>query len=102
MRDGTAEKVSRDQISGANADREIFIFPVQLTASRIGNLTRLILTLAICGDRTYIYKLVHNIFKYFSFNFVEFRLRFSLVSPFLGVFVVVCFLSATNPAVVTI
>ena len=32
-----------------NKDREIFIFPVQLTTSRIDNLTRLILTLAICG-----------------------------------------------------
>ena len=30
-----------------NGGREIFIFPVQLTTSRIGNLTRLILTLAI-------------------------------------------------------
>ena len=29
-------------------DREIFIFPVQLTSSRIGNLTRLIHTIAIC------------------------------------------------------
>ena len=35
---------------GANGDREKFnfIFPVQLTTSRIGNLTRLIHTLAIC------------------------------------------------------
>ena len=32
----------------ANGDRGIFIFPVQLTTSRIGNLTRLIDTLAIC------------------------------------------------------
>ena len=58
MRDGTAEPVSRDQIevfsymqkkiySGANADREILIFPVQLTTSRIGNLTRLIHALVI-------------------------------------------------------
>ena len=31
-----------------NADREILIFPVQLTTSRIGNLTRLIHTLAVC------------------------------------------------------
>ena len=32
---------SRDtKFSGANADREIFIFPVQLTMSRIGNLSR--------------------------------------------------------------
>ena len=36
------------QISAANGDREIFIFPDELTTSRIGNLTRLIHTLAIC------------------------------------------------------
>ena len=49
-RDGTAETVSRDQIlrHERNADRGILIFPVQLTTSRIGNLTRLIHTLAIC------------------------------------------------------
>ena len=35
------------KFSGANRDREIFIFPVQLTTSRIGNLARSILTLAI-------------------------------------------------------
>ena len=52
-RDGTAEPVSRDQISGANADRKIFILPVQLTTSRIGNLTRLIHTLAVCDDHTH-------------------------------------------------
>ena len=47
-RDGATQPVSRDQISGANADKEIFIFPVQLTTSWIiGNLTRLIHTLAI-------------------------------------------------------
>ena len=38
-RDGTAEPVSR------HGNRGIFIFPVQLTTSRIGNLTRLIHTL---------------------------------------------------------
>ena len=33
-RDGTAEAVSQETIfSGANGDREIFIFPVQLTTS---------------------------------------------------------------------
>ena len=32
----------------------MFIFPFQLTTSRIGSLTRLILTLAICEDHTYI------------------------------------------------
>ena len=33
------------KFSGANGDREIPIFPVQLTTSRIGNLTRLFHTL---------------------------------------------------------
>ena len=50
-RDGTAEPVSRDQFlrRELNAEREIFIFPVQLmTTRRIGNLTRLIHTLAVC------------------------------------------------------
>ena len=51
-RDGTAEPVTRDQILGVNADREIFTFPVQLTTSRIGNLTRLTLTLAISYAHT--------------------------------------------------
>ena len=38
-------KPSREtKFSGANADREIFIFPVQLTTSKIDNLTRLIHT----------------------------------------------------------
>ena len=45
-RDGTAEPISQDQILSANEDREMFIFPVQLTTSKIGNLTRSILTLA--------------------------------------------------------
>ena len=36
------------KFSGANGDREIFIFSVQLTTSRIGNLTWLIHTLAMC------------------------------------------------------
>ena len=40
--------------SGANGDREIFIFPVQLITSRIGNLTRLIHTIAIYDGHTYI------------------------------------------------
>ena len=43
------------KLSGANATRGIFISPVQLTTSRIGNLTRLILTLALCDDHTCIY-----------------------------------------------
>ena len=35
-----------------NGDREIFIFPVQLTTCRIGNLTLLIHTLDICVTMT--------------------------------------------------
>ena len=42
--DGTRRpNLSREtKLSGANGGREIFIFPIQLTTSRIGNLTRLI------------------------------------------------------------
>ena len=57
-RDETAEPTSREtKFSGANnADRENMIFPVQLTSCRIGNLTRLIHSLAICMcDHTYIH-----------------------------------------------
>ena len=44
------------KFSGAHMDREILIFPVQLTTSRIGNLTWSINTLAICVTiHTYIY-----------------------------------------------
>ena len=51
------------RFSGANA--EMFIFPVQLTTCRIGNLTRLIHTLAIfvtipSGRKTY------NVRRYFQ------------------------------------
>ena len=42
------------KFSGANGDRGILIFPVQLTTSRIDNLTRLILTIATYDDHTYI------------------------------------------------
>ena len=57
-RDGTAETVSRDQILRRERGQGKFIFPVQLTTCRMGNLTRLIHTLAICvtihnvGDKT--------------------------------------------------
>ena len=47
-REGTANPFRETKFSGANADRKIFIFPVQLTTCRTGNLTRLIHTLAIC------------------------------------------------------
>ena len=49
------------KFSGANADREIFILSVQLTTSRIGNLTRLILILAICVT---IHTYIHNVQTY--------------------------------------
>ena len=38
------------EFSGANRDREISVFPLQLTTSRIGNLTRLIHTLPVILD----------------------------------------------------
>ena len=40
-----AEPVSRVQILAANVVKKILFFPVQLTTSRIGNITRLIHTL---------------------------------------------------------
>ena len=68
-RDGTAELVSRDQkFPGANWDRELFIFLVQLTTSRIGNLTRLILILwPYVTIHTYI---VFLIFSYYNYMFL--------------------------------
>ena len=54
-RDGTAEPVSRDQIlrhergqGNMKYSFSLFSCPVQLTTSRIGNLSRSIHTLAIC------------------------------------------------------
>ena len=46
---GRSNPSRETKFSGTNADREISIFSVQLTSSRIGSLTQLILTLAICG-----------------------------------------------------
>ena len=49
------------KFSGTNADREIFICPVQLTTSRIGNLTRLIHTLLyVMAIHTYIHTYIHT------------------------------------------
>ena len=47
-RDGTAEPVSRDQILRRERGQGKNSFPVQLTTCRVGNVTRLIHTLAIC------------------------------------------------------
>ena len=56
-RDGTAEPVSRDQILRHARGQRNIIFPVQLTTSRIGNLTRLIHTV-LCVMT------IHNIYTY--------------------------------------
>ena len=52
-RDGTAEPVSRDQILRRERRQDNIIFPVRVTTSRIGNLTRLVRTLAMCDDHIY-------------------------------------------------
>ena len=52
LRDGTAESVSRDQIVRHVKGQGKFIFPVQLTTSRI--VTRFNPYSAICNDHTYI------------------------------------------------
>ena len=44
-RDGTAERRQGNIPSGANGDKEIFLFHVQLTASKVDSLTWLIHTL---------------------------------------------------------
>ena len=55
-RDGTAEPVSRDQILRHARGQGNIIFPVQLTTSRIGNITRLIHTLLyVMTIHTYIH-----------------------------------------------
>ena len=60
-RDGTAEPVSRDQILRHARVQGKIIFPVQLTTSRIGNLTRLIHTLLyVMTIHTYIHTYIHN------------------------------------------
>ena len=49
------------KFSGANGDREMFIFPVQLTTSRIDNLT-----LAICDDHTN--RLIHTLLYVITYS----------------------------------
>ena len=56
------------KFSGVNGDRGIFIFPVQLTTSRIGNPTRLILTLAVCDHHIYILGFQPNLLSNVSFD----------------------------------
>ena len=58
------------KFSGTHGDRGIFIFPVQLTTSRIGNLTRLIHTLAICVT---IHKLLLSLIHTFSVLYLQLK-----------------------------
>ena len=61
-RDGTAEPISRDQILRYARGQGNIIFPVQLTTSRIGNLTRLIHTLLyVMTIHTYIHTYIHTV-----------------------------------------
>ena len=56
--DGTAESISRDQILRHARGQGSIIFPVQLTTSMIGNLTRLIHTLLyVMTIHAYIHRL---------------------------------------------
>ena len=75
-RDGTAESVSRDQILRHARGQGNIIFPVQLTTSRIGNLTRLIHILLYVMTmhryiHTYIYRAIVNVWQ----SVGEFELR---------------------------
>ena len=77
-RDGTAEPVSRrlnpsreTKLSGTYRDREIFIIPVQLTTSRIGNLTRLIHTLL------YVMTILHT----YMHTYIHTYIQVSLIPP---------------------
>ena len=59
--DGTAEPPRDTKFSGTNGDREILFFRVQLTTSRIGNLTRSLHTLLyVMTIYTYIYTYIHT------------------------------------------
>ena len=51
-----SSRALKTKFSGTHGDRGVFIFPVQLTTSRIGNLTRLIHTLLyVMTIHTYIH-----------------------------------------------
>ena len=69
------------KFSGANADGEISIFPVQLTTSRIGNLTRLIHTLVISYVMT-----IHTYHTYASdtFNIIYIYIYYGHFIPIMG------------------
>ena len=61
------------KFSGANADRETLFSPVQLTTCRIGNLTRLIHTLAICVTIIHGYD-VYRGYTWYAINILHERI----------------------------
>ena len=66
------------KFSGTHGDRGMFIFPVQLTTSRIGNLTRLIHTLLyVMTIHTYIHTLTTRqpMVEFYLLTFPRFPLR---------------------------
>ena len=63
---GRSNPSREPKFSGANGDREIFIFPVQLTTSRIGNLPR-----SVCVQTGVSVVIQYSPYSYFlSFFFV--------------------------------
>ena len=48
-------RLARPNSQARTGTGKYYFFLLQLTTSRIGNLTRLILTLAICDDNTYMH-----------------------------------------------
>ena len=73
-RDGTAEPISRDQILRHARGQGNIIFPVQLTTSRIGNLTRLIYTLLyVMTIHTYIHTILGAWGKSFNNRMLSYK-----------------------------
>ena len=68
-RDGTADPSSETKFSGANADREIFMFPVQLTTSTIGNLRP-----TLMGTKSLYENRPNPFFFFFFFNLMGTRM----------------------------
>ena len=71
-RDGRT-RLARPSAQGANGDREKYIFPVQLTTSKIGNLTRLIYTLLYV---MVIYTCIHTYILYCTVLNNEYCIRY--------------------------
>ena len=83
-RDETTEPISRDQILRHARGQGNIIFPVQLTTSRIGNLTRLIHTLLyVMTIHTYIHTVLYRDYKYFQYSGGFFDSKMCMLSPHL-------------------